>query len=101
MIINVEDDFLCTKKTWNYVKTRLVNQIYKMLPMFEKQEDWKKQLNTVILECKGYNYIFKDAPDLFIMIAKLNSLNEAEDHLSFRKTIFEIISILKETDYGV
>ena len=41
---------------------RLTNQIWKLIPMKENNEDWEKQLNTVILEIAGLNEIFIDNP---------------------------------------
>ena len=37
---------------------RLTNQIWKLIPMYEHEEDWKKQLDTVIIEIAGLNEIF-------------------------------------------
>ena len=37
---------------------RLTNQLWKLIPMREHNEDWKKQLNTVIIEIAGLNEIF-------------------------------------------
>lgn len=37
---------------------RLTNQIWKLIPMREHEEDWKKQLDTVIIEIAGLNEIF-------------------------------------------
>jgi hypothetical protein len=41
---------------------RLTNQIWKLIPMYEHDEDWKKQLNTVIMEIAGLNEIFIEKP---------------------------------------
>ena len=38
---------------------RLTNQLWKLIPMREHDEDWKKQLDTVILEIAGLNEIFE------------------------------------------
>ena len=37
---------------------RLTNQLWKLIPMREHEEDWLKQLDTVILEIAGLNEIF-------------------------------------------
>lgn len=37
---------------------RLTNQMWKLIPMREHEEDWPKQLDTVILEVAGLNEIF-------------------------------------------
>ena len=39
---------------------RLTNQLWKLIPMREHEEDWTKQLDTVILEIAGMNEIFMD-----------------------------------------
>jgi hypothetical protein len=43
---------------------RLTNQMWKLIPMRENEEDWQKQLDTVILEIVGLNEIFITAPQL-------------------------------------
>ena len=37
---------------------RLTNQIWKLIPMREHEENWIKQLDTVIIEIAGLNEIF-------------------------------------------
>ena len=37
---------------------RLTNQLWKLIPMREHDEDWPKQLDTVIVEIAGLNDIF-------------------------------------------
>ena len=37
---------------------RLTNQLWKLIPMREHEEDWPKQLDTVILEIAGMNEVF-------------------------------------------
>lgn len=37
---------------------RLTNQLWKLIPMREHEENWSKQLDTVILEIAGLNEIF-------------------------------------------
>ena len=41
---------------------RLTNQIWKLIPMKEHNENWKKQLDTVIIEIAGLNEIFIECP---------------------------------------
>ena len=41
---------------------RLTNQIWKLIPMYEHNENWQKQLDTVILEIAGLNEIFLYEP---------------------------------------
>ena len=41
---------------------RLTNQIWKLIPMREHEENWQKQLDTVIIEIAGLNEIFIEKP---------------------------------------
>lgn len=75
---------------------RLINQIWKLIPMLENGEDWEKQLNTVILEIAGMSEIFLHDPLFLQLLAKLEGLRmSSEDFRFFRKTVFESISLLR------
>ena len=80
----------------NYQNTRLTNQIFKLLPMYEHGEEWEKQLETIVLELHGYNDMFNNNAQFMILIAKLLALQYIEEQVSFRKVVFEALSILKE-----
>ena len=43
---------------------RLTNQLWKLIPMREHEENWTKQLDTVIIEIAGLHEIFL-SPQLF------------------------------------
>ncbi len=74
---------------------RLTNQLWKLIPMREHEEDWEKQLETVLLEIVGLNEIFV-GPIFLQLISKLEGLRVQETDFEFyRKTIFECISILQ------
>ena len=76
---------------------RLTNQLWKLIPMRENDEDWLKQLNTVLLEIAGLNEIFNSTPQLLQLLSKLEGLKLTECDFNFyRKTIFEAISLLQE-----
>lgn len=75
---------------------RLTNQMWKLIPMREHEEDWEKQLNTVILEIAGLNEIFAGSAFLQLL-SKLEGLRVKETNFElYRKTIFECISLLQE-----
>ena len=75
---------------------RLTNQMWKLIPMREHEEDWEKQLNTVILEIAGLNEIFAGSAFLQLL-SKLEGLRVEETNFElYRKTIFECISLLQE-----
>lgn len=77
---------------------RLTNQLWKLIPMRENEEDWNKQLNTVIIEIAGLNEIFIQDPRFLQLLSKLEGLNVLNDieFSIYRKTVFECISLLQE-----
>ena len=76
---------------------RLTNQIWKLIPMMENEEDWRKQLNTVIIEIAGLNEIFFKTPLFLQCLSKLEGLAVEEVEFEiFRKTVFEIIALIQE-----
>lgn len=75
---------------------RLTNQMWKLIPMRENDEDWEKQLDTVILEIAGLNEIFVENPQFLQLLAKLEGIKATvPDFRSYRKTVFESINILR------
>ena len=48
--------------TFEKNNTRLVNQLWKLIPMRENAENWQRQLNTVILEVAGLGEILSSLP---------------------------------------
>lgn len=70
--------------------------------MRENCEDWKKQLETVILEITGMGEIFLTNSSLFQLLAKLEGLQAKETTFEcYRKTVFESISLLQEFGRGL
>ena len=77
---------------------RLTNQLWKLIPMKENNEDWEKQLNTVILEIAGMNEVFAEqSPQLLQLLTKLEGLRTCQDICFelYRKTVFESINLLQ------
>ena len=75
---------------------RLINQLWKLIPMREEEEDWEKQLNTVIIESAGLGEIFNQDPHFLQLLMKLNGLKQVETDFSlYRKTVFESIGLLR------
>ena len=63
--------------------------------MRENEEDWEKQLDTVIIEITGINDI------LLQLLSKLEGLKIVETSFElYRKTVFECISLLQEFGRG-
>lgn len=78
-------------------KKRLINQLWKVLPMKENNEDWEKQLRSVIHEIMGLEEVFNSQLNLLILLCKLESLVVIQEFVDFRKTVFESISLLDES----
>ena len=75
---------------------RLTNQLWKLIPMREHEEDWQKQLDTVIIEIAGLNEIFI-GPVFLQALSKLEGLRVQEVNFElYRKTVFECISLIQE-----
>ena len=80
---------------------RLTNQMWKLIPMREHEEDWLKQLDTVILEIAGLNEIFI-GPHFLQLLCKLEGLKAQETSFElYRKTVFECISLIQELNRGI
>lgn len=80
---------------------RLTNQLWKLIPMREHEEDWPKQLDTVALEIAGLNEIFI-SPQFLQLLCKLEGLKVQETNFElYRKTVFECISLLQELSRGI
>ena len=76
---------------------RLTNQLWKLIPMREKDEDWDKQLETVIIDIAGKDEIFLHNSQFLQLLSKLEGLRLVDvDFSIYRKTVFECINLLNE-----
>ena len=66
--------------------------------MREHNEDWQKQLDTVIVEIAGLNEIFIYEPQFLQILSKLEGLKVSLDldFQNYRKTVFEVMNLLQE-----
>ena len=90
--------FIIDKITLEKNIVRLTNQLWKLIPMRENEEDWEKQLNTVILEIAGLNEIFVEDPQFLQLLSKLEGIRAVAavtDFAIYRKTVFESIGLLR------
>ena len=72
--------------------SRLTDQLWKLIPMRENEEDW----NTVILEISGVSEIFLHNPLFLQLLAKLEGMLVEETTFSlYRKIVFECISLVQ------
>lgn len=97
MILKYEieiDDAVIQKRISN-----LINQIYKLLPVKEQGGDWRKLLQTIMIELAGMhrmmNYGYSEI--FFPLLNKLEGLHSLdEDFFEYRRTIFECLTLLSE-----
>lgn len=75
---------------------RLINQIWKLLPMRENNEDWQKQLGSVLNELYGLQAMFGDQLNFLILLSKLEGLPQTTDFMTYRVAVFSTISLLTE-----
>ena len=80
-------------------RKRLINQLWKLIPMRENEEDWKKQLSSVNIEISGLHKIFAEKLSFLILLSKLEGLSEVTDFSDYRRTVFETINLLGEMKY--
>lgn len=85
--------------------SKIINQIYKLLPSREEGLDWEVLLNTIIQELSGMDRLLLDFNDiLFALLCKLESLylliNE-DDFFTYRRTIFECLNLMSTLKEGV
>ena len=76
---------------------RLTNQLWKLIPMRENNEDWDKQLETVIIDIAGKDEIFLHNSQFLQLLSKLEGLRLQDIEFSiYRKTVFECINLINE-----
>ena len=77
---------------------RLTNQLWKLIPMRENEEDWSAHLETLIIEIAGLNALSSNTDEkILILLSKLKGLSiEDTSFQLYRKTVFECISLLRE-----
>ena len=77
---------------------RLTNQLWKLIPMRENNENWLGQLDSLIVELAGLNELSDNTDEKFlILLSKLRGLQVEETIFQvYRKTVFECISLLRE-----
>ena len=86
--------------------TRIINQIYKLLPMRQEQSDWQKPLQTIIEQLAGMKRLFlgQQEASFLILLCKLEGmieLTQTTDFSIYRRTIFQCLSLLGDIKSNV
>ena len=101
MILLDKYDVKFPEETISKNNTRLTNQMWKLIPMRENEENWEKQLETVIVEIVGLNEIFVMCPTFLQLLSKLEGLRVKDMNFElYRKTVFECINLIQELNRG-
>ena len=89
-------DFQFEDEVIVFDKKRLINQLWKLIPMRENDENWKMQLTVVIEEISGLGQIFNKELDFLVLLSKLEGLTSkvCDDFMIYRKTVFRSIELL-------
>ena len=79
---------------------RIINQVYKLLPLREEGKNWEKPLETLIEELAGMADLIEGQDELFFSVLckmkGLLSLTKDFDMPTYRRTILELLSLLGE-----
>lgn len=76
-------------------RIRLINQLWKLVPMRENGEDWQAHLIIIIEELAGLVKIYNEKLEGLILLSKLEGLIAKDtDFMLYRKTIFKSIDLL-------
>ena len=76
---------------------RLTNQLWKLIPMWENNENWNKQLETVLVDIAGKDEVFLHNSHFLQLLSKLEGIRVEDVEFNiFRKTVFECINIINE-----
>ena len=94
----LENGFKVHEVPWSIYIKQKKNQVFKLLPLKEENGEWELQLNTLLIELGGLN---RETPaqDVIALtiISKLSGLQDKElEFFLYRKTVFEVISLLEE-----
>ena len=77
---------------------RLTNQIWKLIPMRENNENWENQIDKVIVELTGLYNIFKFNDKFITLLANLEGLKLVNlEFDEYRSKIFESITLLRDS----
>lgn len=93
------------KESFSVNIKRIINQLYKILPMREEGKDWQKPLETLIEELCGMKRLMYNQDSLFFtIICKMEGLFDlTDDEIDmplYRRTIFECLSLLNSLNYN-
>ena len=78
---------------------RLTNQMWKLIPMRENNENWYDQLETIYIELAGLINLSSNTANekTLVLLSKIQGMRNVDTTFQiYRKTVFECISLLRE-----
>jgi len=64
--------------------------------MRENNEDWRKQLDSILVEIRGLDLMFGDQLSLLLILSKLEGLKMADNFSIYRATVFSVLTSVTE-----
>lgn len=99
-MVYLKNGISISDETLSNTLTRIINQIYKLLPNREEGLDWIKPLDTITEELAGMSDLIPNQQEKFFQLLcklkGLKSLPADEDFQLYRRIIFECLSLLNE-----
>lgn len=90
-------NFSFTKEALTANINRLTNQLWKLIPMRENNENWKNHLDGLLIEIIGLAEIYNNSMLFISLLSKLEGIRNTElEFILYRKLVFESISLLRE-----
>ena len=85
----------------HYNIKRIINRVYKLLPMREEGAEWEKPLDTILQQLAGMQRLMEGGfPEIFFPLLNklqgLYSLITEEEFLCYRRTIFECLGLMND-----
>lgn len=97
MIEQTKYNFAFTEEAFSKNIGRLINQLWKLIPMRENKENWKQHLTSLNLELVGLSKLYNNSVLYISLLSKIEGLLSVETEFPvYRKVVFELISLLKD-----
>lgn len=75
-------------------KRRLINQLWKLIPMRENDEDWNEHLKVITEELVGLVRLYSKNKTGLTLVSKLEGLQVCDEFMLYRKTVFTCIDLV-------
>ena len=82
-------------------RKKVINMIYKLLPLREENSEWEKYLESLLIEIEGwYGSIENEDSAMSVLrisfkLKGLKTLTGDDDFKAYRRTVFECINMIE------